>query len=112
MNRRDLAAVDDLVADSYRGEGHGWPTDLGSLKAFYAWQARTRPDWHVDIQETVEVGDIVAVRAFAGGTILAEGDRPAAAPEAGAVEWLAVYRFEDGRIVEIQVLAIRDRTND
>ena len=112
VNRRDLAAVDELVAPSYQGSGHGWPEDLPALKAFYAWQARSRPDWHIDVQESVEVGDHVAVRAFAGGTIMAGDDSPGAAPTVGAVEWLAVYRFEEDRIAEIQVLEVRQRIPD
>lgn len=110
VNQRDLSAVDDLVSPEYLGSGHGWPHDLAALREFYAWQATARPDWSIDVQETVEVGDCVVVRAHAGGTIAGdEHGRPLAAPTHRAVEWLAMYRIEQARIVEIRVLALRDR---
>lgn len=110
VNERDLAAVDELVSPRYRGSGYGWPADVAALRDFYRWQSQTRPDWTIDVQETLEVAGCVVVRAYAGGTIANDEDgRPLAAPTARAVEWLAMYRIEDGLIVEIQVLALRDR---
>ena len=97
VNRRDASAVDDLVAGDYRGSGHGWPADATALRAFYERQARERPGWRIEVQETVEAGDWVAVRALAG-----DADRQ--------VEWLAAYRVVAGRIAEIRVLALEDRT--
>ena len=99
VNRRDLTAVDDLVSADYRGSGHGWPGDVDALKGFYARQAAERPDWRIDVRETVEAGEWVAVRALAGGTV--DGRRR-------DVEWLATYRVRDGRISEIHILALDD----
>ncbi len=110
VNDRDLTAVDELVSRSYRGSGYGWPPDAQALREFYQWQSETRPDWAIDVQETVEVGGCVVVRAYAGGTIAGdEHGRPLAAPTTRAVEWLAMYRIEDGLITEIQVLGLRNR---
>ena len=110
VNRHELGAVDDFVSAEYRGSGHGWPSDLTALQEFYRWQVATRPDWLIEVQETVEVGGCVVVRAYAGGAIAdLEQERPLAAPTHRAVEWLAMYRVEDERIMEIQVLALRDR---
>ena len=92
--------MDELVSAGYRGSGHGWPEDLAALRRFYAAQAETRPDWSIAVQETVEVGEWVAVRALAGGTD--HGRRR-------DVEWLAAYRVCEGRIAEIRVLALEDR---
>ena len=100
VNGHDLGAVDELVDPAYRGSGHGWPEDVASLRAFYAWQHQERPDWRIEVQETVELGDSVAVRATAGGT--AGGARR-------DVEWLATYRIKAGRILEIRVLALQER---
>lgn len=111
VNQRDPAAVDELVAADYTGGGHGWPSTRPELRSFYEWQTRTRPDWHIDPQEMVEVDDCVVVRAFAHGTIsVDEQGRPLAAPSARAVEWLAAYRLADGLITQIDVLALRPRT--
>lgn len=110
VNRRDLDAVDQLVSPDYAGGGHGWPATLKDLRSFYEWQARTRPDWHIEVQETIEVDDCVVVRAYAGGTISAdEQGRPLAAPQNRSVEWLAAYRLADGLITRIEVLALRPR---
>ena len=111
VNQHDLAEVGRLVSPVYRGSGFGWPADRESLMEFYRWQARTRPTWRIDVQSTLEVGDVVVVHAHAGGTVsAADPDRPEAAPMASAVEWLATYRFVEYLIVEIQVLQVRDRS--
>jgi hypothetical protein len=62
VNRRDLTAVDELVSPDYRGTGPDWPaTTIEKLRQFYIDQYRDRPDWHIDVQETVEVGEDVVV---------------------------------------------------
>jgi SnoaL-like polyketide cyclase len=110
VNRRDVTAVDDLVAADYRGTGQGWPADLDSLRQFYVRQAELRPDWRIDVQETMELGDVVAVRAFAGGSVSHDaGGSPLATPYRKDVEWLTVYRVRDNRIAEITLLSVRDR---
>ena len=110
VNQRDLSAVDELVDPSYTGSGWGWPVDRDALREFYHWQALTRPDWRIDVQDVISVGSSVVVRAHAGGTISAdETGRPLAAPTSGAVEWLAAYSTRDGLITAIDLLAIRDR---
>ena len=87
------------MAPDYTGGGHGWPADRESLRAFYLDQARTRPDWHISVQETVELGDVVVVRARAGGHVEGEALRR-------DLQWLAYYRVTDGRICEIRVLSL------
>ena len=110
VNERNLSAVDELVADDYSGSGNGWPVSKPELRAFYAWQAASRPDWHIDVQDLIKVDDCVVVRAHAGGTITNdELGRPLAAPRTGAVEWLAAYRLADGLIARIDLLAVRSR---
>jgi hypothetical protein len=110
VNDRDSAAVDELVSAAYQGSGHGWPITRPELRTFYEWQSRTRPDWHIDVQDTVEVADCVVVRAHAGGTVSQDEEgRPLAAPRSSAVEWLAAYRLAEGLITRIDLLAIRSR---
>ena len=110
VNQRDLRAVHDVVAAHYTGGGHGWPQTREELVAFYTWQAAARPDWHIDVQQTVTVGSCVVVRALAGGTVTDdEQGRPLAAPTARRVEWLAAYWVTEGRIDRIQVLSLVTR---
>jgi predicted SnoaL-like aldol condensation-catalyzing enzyme len=101
VNQRDLTAVDELVARDYRGSGPGWPTTIGALRQFYEDQMRDRPDWHIHVREAIELGDSVVLRAHASGTAI---DGGVARPR--AVEWMTHYRFGDGRIREINVLAV------
>ena len=96
VNRGDVSAVDELVAQDYRGSGHGWPADIGALRDFYLHQSRERPGWRIEVQETIETGEWVAVRALAGDATR-------------RVEWLAAYRVRDSRIAEIRVLALEER---
>ena len=110
VNARDVTAVDELVALDYVGSGHGWAPDREKLRAFYTWQASYRPDWHIDVQETVEVGDWVTVRAYAGGTVAYdEADHPLGTPYRRDIEWLAAFRVLDEQLVETQFLTVRDR---
>jgi hypothetical protein len=100
----------EIVVNHYEGRGHGWPQDRPALAAFYEWQATTRPDWRIEVQQTVELGDCLVVRALAGGTIAHdEYGSPKAAPSTHAVEWLAVYQVRDRLITAIDVLAIENR---
>ena len=103
VNRRDATAVDELVSSDYRGSGPGWPTTIEALRRFYEDQRRDRPDWRIDVQESVEVGDSVVLRAYASGTVIENGIEGRK-----AVEWLTHYRFRSGRISEINVLAVVD----
>ena len=96
VNRGDADAVGELVAPGYTGHGHGWPADREALREFYAHQARARPDWRIDVQETLEVGEWVAVRAHAGDA-------------SRQVEWLALYRVDDDRVAEIRIVALEER---
>lgn len=73
VNAHDLSAIDEavneMVSHDYRGTGTEWQRlapDFEALRAFYRRQAIQRPDWRIEIHETTEVGDYVAVRAVAG----------------------------------------------
>ena len=101
VNTRDLAAVDELVAPQYRGTGPGWPATIDELRRFYRAQMQERPDWHIDVQETIELGDSVVVRAHAFGTVIDGNSRSSA-----GVDWLTHYRVVNGRITEINLLTL------
>ncbi|HVF19988.1 MAG TPA: nuclear transport factor 2 family protein [Mycobacteriales bacterium] len=105
VNRQETGAVDDLVSPGYRGEGYGWPADRDSLRAFYTQQKQTRPDWRIDVQETVETGEWVAVRAYAGGTVVGEDG----ASHRQDLEWLTAYRVIDGMVAETRILSLLER---
>jgi hypothetical protein len=107
VNERDITAIEDMVSPGYQGSGRDWPPDLASLREFYQWQARMRPDWRVEVQETIEVGEWVAVRALAGGTVAHDDPgKPVAASVRMVLEWLTLYHVVDRKIAEIRVIAV------
>lgn len=101
VNQRDLTALDDMVSSDYVGSGHDWPTQIDELRQFYVDQMHDRPDWHIEVLGTVELGDSVVARAEASGTVTVDGP-----PRRKRLEWLAHYRVVDRRITEINVLAV------
>ena len=100
VNNRDLSGVDELVSPDYTGSGQGWPAAFDSLRQFYALQAVERPDWHIHVDATLELADIVVVRAHAGGSLKAGGEM-----QRKDVEWLASYRVDHQLVREISLLA-------
>lgn len=103
VHARDLAAVDDCVAPDFAG--HGFPPDRESLRAFYEWQARVAPEWRIDVEDLVEQGDRVAVRAHAYG--FRTESEPGVPHERTwrELDWIAIYRFEGDRIAELWVVS-------
>ena len=113
VNEHDMSAVDDLVSPDYTGGGYGWAQNLEELREFYDRQNRTRPDWRIEIQQTLQVGDWLAVRAVAGGKEAYNDDgSPKPPPYMTSVEWLAVVHVIDERIVEGRVISVVDHSND
>jgi SnoaL-like domain len=111
VNAHDVGAidqaVDQLVSPDYVGTGPEWhhlAPDFDALRAFYHRQAIQRPDWRIDIQETIEVGEYVAVRALAGGTQALDEDGAPRPPFPTGVEWMSVTHVVDGKIVEGHVV--------
>lgn len=109
VNEHDIAAVDEMVSPHYRGTGDDWQRlapDFDALRTFYTRQAAQRPDWRIDVQESIEVGEYVAVRALAGGQQAFDDDgAPRQPPFPTAVEWLTVYHVVDRMIVDSSVVA-------
>lgn len=111
VNQHDTSAIDEIVSPDYVGGGHGWAEKIEDLREFHGRQSRTRPDWRIDVQETVEVGEWVAVRAFAGGEEACHEDgSPQSPPVLTSVEWLSIIRVVDRRIAEIRLVSWVDHS--
>jgi hypothetical protein len=109
VNQHDMSAVDEMVSPDYVGGGYGWAQNIQDLREFYGRQSRSRPDWHIDIQDSVEVGEWVAARAFAGGQeAYNEDGSPQVPPFPTSVEWLAMFRVVDRKIVEVRIVSVAD----
>lgn len=112
VNQHDTSAFDDMVSPSYSGGGHGWAENIEALRAFYDRQHRLRPDWHIDVQGTTEVGEWVAVRAIAGGNeAYNEDGSPQSPPFLTSVEWLAIFRVVEGRITETRIISVVEHSH-
>jgi hypothetical protein len=112
VNAHDLEAIDRaldrMVSPDYVGTGSDWrrlAPNFDALREFYLRQAVQRPDWRIDVQDTIEVGEYVAVRALAGGQqTLDDQGAPRQPPFPTAVEWLTVYHVVDRVILDSQVV--------
>jgi SnoaL-like domain len=113
VNDHDMTAVDEMVSPGYTGGGYGWAQNIEELREFYDRQNRTRPDWRIDIQETLQVGEWIAVRAIAGGVEAYNDDgSPKSPPYMTSVEWLAVVHVIDRMIVEGRLISVVDHSGD
>ena len=100
-----------MVSPDYVGGGDGWAGNMEELREFYRRQNCTRPDWRIDIQETLEVGERVAVRACAGGQEADNEDgSPQSPPFLTSVEWLTTVRVVDRMIIEIRLVSWVDHS--
>ena len=83
-------ALDHMVSRDYVRTGSDWrglAPDFAALRAIYHRQATQRPDWRIDVQESIEVGEYVAVRALAAGQKALDDDgAPRQPPLPTAVE--------------------------
>jgi hypothetical protein len=111
VNQHDMSAVDEMVSPDYVGGGHGWAANMEELREFYRRQNRLRPDWRIDIQETMEVGEWIAARALAGGQEAYNEDGSPQSPSfLTSVEWLSTIRVVDRMIVEIRLVSWVDHS--
>lgn len=101
VNQWDVTAVDDMVSTDYLGRGPAWATNIEQLRQFYVDQMRDRPNWRIEVQGTLELGDSVVAKALASGTVMTDGSHGRK-----CLEWLTHYRVVDRRITEINILGV------
>ncbi len=105
INRRDWAALDDLVAADFVRHSNAAPgiDSRDDLKRYLRNELATFPDAHESLEDVVAEGDRVAVRhLFRGTQIGPMGPHPPSG-RCMTAEYLAIYRLADGRIVEAWV---------
>jgi len=108
-NRRDLAAIDDLVAPGFVGH---WLFNAPPLKgrdAFRGWLTRSItafPDWQMSLDDVLATDDKVVARWTIRGTESGEhrsptGEVQPVSGKALEVRGIHIARFADGLLVEL-----------
>ena len=103
----NMALVDEVV--SPRFTSHDWPED-GSTgpQAFRDYYAAIRfvvPDAHYEVDDLIAEGDRVVVRWRLLGTHQAEFQGIAPTGRAIALKGIAIYRMDDGKLMERWVVS-------
>ncbi|HYP21119.1 MAG TPA: ester cyclase [Chloroflexia bacterium] len=95
INRKDLDLAEELFSDEHelRPEAAGVGRGPEGMKRAFAGLHEEFPDIHVEIEEMVAEGDVVAVRLTFRGTHAPSGEK-AAWPE------MVFARFSGGKAVE------------
>ena len=94
INGQKLEAFDQVLHKDYvnrSGSDSSWAPIIQGLeqaKRYFGEAFQRSPDWHVVVEDLIGEGDLVAVR----GTFTNKG-KPTA-------NFIAVYRFSDGKIVD------------
>ena len=99
----DLGALDEILTPNFvdHEEGPpGTPDGIDGVKAFVTMFREAFPDMQVSIEDVMEDGDRVAVRATMTGTH--DGELMGVPPSGNRVrlEMIDIVRIEDGRCAE------------
>lgn len=102
----NMSFADDVVSPEFRS--HDWPEGATGSKAFrdyYAAIRRAVPDAHYEVDDLIAEGDRVVVRWRLLGTH--EGDFSGIPASGKSIELkgVAVYRVEDGKLIERWVVS-------
>ena len=103
MNRGDLAAIDELLTADFvdHEEGPpGSPEGIEGVKFFVTTFREAFPDLQVTIEDTIESGDRLAIRATMRGT--QDGELMGVPPSGRSVElgMIDIVRVEGDRVAE------------
>jgi predicted ester cyclase len=99
----DLSAVDRYLAPTFVDHDPpfpGGPADRDGMRQAAVLFRDACPDWHSDLEQLVEEGDVVVERFTARGT--RTGELMGAAPTGEPLELkgINIFRVEGGRIVD------------
>ena len=99
QNKKDLAVIDDLVAEDFVGRTANLQ-GLEDLKKVINDNLSAFPDLHVTIEQQISEGDQVVTRYTARATH--NGVYRGVAPTGQAVEYtvVSIHRLSDGKITE------------
>jgi predicted ester cyclase len=103
FTRGDLTAVDRYLAPGFVDHDPplpGGPDTAEGMRQAAVMFRSACPDWHSDLEQLVEEGDVVVERFTARGTRRGELMGAAATGEALELRGINIFRVEGDRIVE------------
>jgi steroid delta-isomerase-like uncharacterized protein len=103
FSRGDLTAVDRYLAPTFVNHDPpfpGGPDGPEGMRQAAAMFRAACPDWHSDLEQLVEEGDVVVERFTARGTRQGELMGAPATGEALELRGINIFRIEGDRIVE------------
>ena len=102
LNARDFESLDDVIAATFQRHSFAGPGigSLADLKSYFRSEFVSFPDAVETIEDMITEGDRVAVRLSFRGTQSAPMGNYPATGKVMAVDYLAIYRIENGKIVE------------
>ena len=99
-NKKNVAAIDELMAPNLIVHAYGPPSDRESYKQSVSMLLTGFPDYHLTVEDVVAEGDKVAVHFTWRGTH--KGQFAGIAPTGKQVKVTAmtIHRIADGKVVE------------
>jgi steroid delta-isomerase-like uncharacterized protein len=102
----NMALADEVVSPEFRS--HDWPAGATGPKAFREYYAAIRsavPDAHYEVDDMIAEGDRVVVRWRMLGTHKGAFNGIAPTGRAITLKEIAIYRVEDGKLMERWVVS-------
>lgn len=99
-NRGELAEIDRYVTAGYVHHNNDASLSLDGFKAGATWLRRAMPDFRIEMADSVEEGDRLAVRWLGRGTHARSMFGEPVTERQLVLYGTTIFRFEDGRIAE------------
>jgi len=102
LNRKNLDAISDLVADDYidHNAAQGQPQGIQAFIQARINRNTAFPDWHVTLNDVIAEDDKIVARATGRGTHQGPCMGVAATGKAVTTTWIVIYRIVGGKLAE------------
>jgi len=102
LNRKNLDAISDLVADDYidHNAAQGQPQGIQAFIQARINRNTAFPDWHVTLDDVIAEEDKVVARTTGRGTHKGPCMGVAPTGKTVTITWIVIYRIVDGKLAE------------
>ena len=100
INKKNLAAIDEMVAPNYVSHESGEDTDVEGTKRFLAALFTAFPDIHITVEDVVCEGDKVVVRNIWRATDTGGFAGMSPTRKRVVIEGIVMWRIENGKLAE------------